>query len=278
MGFSRQEYWNGLPLPPARNLPGPGIEPVSLISPALAGEFFTTSASWAHQNYKLTYFLHKTSDFTSKWSQARLRSTPCTEVEYGSSNRLPFMVVSSKLIFPIIFVIPDKQMGPSISTMVITDNTFLMWLNLAGWGEVNERKLSPALFIVMFPLENSHHHQHSPSTKPSLPSPLPRRHTHCEHYLIHHHCLSAPTTISTIIITVTSTTLPHHHHGNPHHYLQTIFTLSIITDTMSSSTFCLPLKTQREMWLWKSFSSIQNSPCPSLPSFISKPKSVYSID
>ena len=37
MGFSRQEYWNGLPFPPVENLLDPGIEPAS---PALAGRFF----------------------------------------------------------------------------------------------------------------------------------------------------------------------------------------------------------------------------------------------
>ena len=46
MGFSRQEYWNGLPCPPPGDLPDPGIEPMSLISPALAGRFFTTSTTW----------------------------------------------------------------------------------------------------------------------------------------------------------------------------------------------------------------------------------------
>ena len=30
MGFSRQEYWSGLPLPPPGELPDPGIKPVSL--------------------------------------------------------------------------------------------------------------------------------------------------------------------------------------------------------------------------------------------------------
>ena len=45
-GFSRQEYWSGLPCPPLGDLPDPGIEPTSLTSPALAGEFFTTSATW----------------------------------------------------------------------------------------------------------------------------------------------------------------------------------------------------------------------------------------
>ena len=46
MGFSRQEYWSGLPCPPPRDLPHPGIKLMSLMSPALAGKFFTTNATW----------------------------------------------------------------------------------------------------------------------------------------------------------------------------------------------------------------------------------------
>ena len=42
MGFSRQEYWSGLPFPHPGDLPDPGIEPESSASPALAGRFFTT--------------------------------------------------------------------------------------------------------------------------------------------------------------------------------------------------------------------------------------------
>ena len=42
MEFSRQEYWSGLPCPPPGGLPNPGMEPTSLMSPALAGGFFTT--------------------------------------------------------------------------------------------------------------------------------------------------------------------------------------------------------------------------------------------
>ena len=48
MGFSRQECWSGLPFPPPGDLPDPGIETESPASPALAGEFFTTSASLAN--------------------------------------------------------------------------------------------------------------------------------------------------------------------------------------------------------------------------------------
>ena len=49
MGFSRQEYWRGLPCPPPGHLPDPGIEPASLMSSALAGVFLTTSATWEAQ-------------------------------------------------------------------------------------------------------------------------------------------------------------------------------------------------------------------------------------
>ena len=41
MGFSRLEYWSGLPFPPPGDLPNPGIEPTCPVSPALAGGFFT---------------------------------------------------------------------------------------------------------------------------------------------------------------------------------------------------------------------------------------------
>ena len=52
MGFSRQEYWSGLPCPPPGSLPNPGIEPTSLVSPVLSGGFFTASATWeAHKRW-----------------------------------------------------------------------------------------------------------------------------------------------------------------------------------------------------------------------------------
>ena len=46
MGFSRQEYWSGVPFPSLGDFLDTGIEPTSLISPALGGGFFTTSATW----------------------------------------------------------------------------------------------------------------------------------------------------------------------------------------------------------------------------------------
>ena len=44
--LQEQEYWSGLPRTPPDDLPDPGIKPTSHMSPALAGRFFITSATW----------------------------------------------------------------------------------------------------------------------------------------------------------------------------------------------------------------------------------------
>ena len=46
VGLSWHEYWSELPFPSPGDLPDPGIKPLSLMSSALAGGFFTTSATW----------------------------------------------------------------------------------------------------------------------------------------------------------------------------------------------------------------------------------------
>ena len=61
--LSRQEYWSGLPFPTPGDLPNPGIKPVSPASPASAGGFFTTRATWEAQylsNVLLVLFLCRT--------------------------------------------------------------------------------------------------------------------------------------------------------------------------------------------------------------------------
>ena len=52
MGFSRQEYWSGLPCPPPGDLLKPGMEPTSL---TLADRFFTTSATWKALKFSVRY-------------------------------------------------------------------------------------------------------------------------------------------------------------------------------------------------------------------------------
>ena len=57
LGFSRQEYWNGLPFPSLGDLPNPGIEPVS---PALAGRFFFnhwTTREAKMKSFSMDYFV-----------------------------------------------------------------------------------------------------------------------------------------------------------------------------------------------------------------------------
>ena len=56
MGFSRQEYWSGLPCLSPGDLPNSGIKPTSPASPALAGRFFTTE-SLGHYTNIHTYIL-----------------------------------------------------------------------------------------------------------------------------------------------------------------------------------------------------------------------------
>ena len=53
MEFSRQEYWSGFPFPSPGDLPDPGIELTSLVSPALAARFFTTVPPGKNNHYSL---------------------------------------------------------------------------------------------------------------------------------------------------------------------------------------------------------------------------------
>ena len=46
MEFSKQEHWSGLPFTTPGDLPDPGIEPMSFVSPALAGGVFITAPPW----------------------------------------------------------------------------------------------------------------------------------------------------------------------------------------------------------------------------------------
>ena len=57
MGFSRQGHWSGLPCSTPGDLPDPGIEPAPLMSLALVGRFFITSATWEAHHCPWTYFI-----------------------------------------------------------------------------------------------------------------------------------------------------------------------------------------------------------------------------
>ena len=58
LGFFRQEYWSGLPCSPPRDLPDPGIEPMSPVSPALQEDSLPTEPPGKPQNVNIEY-LHR---------------------------------------------------------------------------------------------------------------------------------------------------------------------------------------------------------------------------
>ena len=80
MGFSRLEYWCGLPCPPPGDRPNPGIKPMSLMPPALTGGFFTTSATWEAIKVQLLLLL------LSHFSRVRLCATPWTAAHQASPS------------------------------------------------------------------------------------------------------------------------------------------------------------------------------------------------
>ena len=74
VGFSRQEHWSGMPCPPPGDHLDPGMELIFLTSPALAGGFFTTSATWEAQH---------TVAVIKVWWQNKLLMPSCLNVKRG---------------------------------------------------------------------------------------------------------------------------------------------------------------------------------------------------
>ena len=97
MGFSRQEYWSGLPCPPPGDLPDPGMKPESLGSLALPVSFFTPNTTWkappppkmlvmnSNQSLKQTegYYSPTPPDLQEREGQGNLFGTLCFGSELG---------------------------------------------------------------------------------------------------------------------------------------------------------------------------------------------------
>ena len=81
IAFSRQ-HWSGLPSPPPGGLPDPGIEPASLLLPALAGGYFTNCATWEASSQKMPV------GETERWAT---QQTGCAEGIFAEKpSFLPF--------------------------------------------------------------------------------------------------------------------------------------------------------------------------------------------
>ena len=97
VGFSRQEYWSGLPCPSPGDLPNPGIEPTCLASPALEGGFFTTSATRTRSSSECNGRLVAGTDFIPHLplSSTFVRSSNCAAIHCdfsGKGRKCTFLV------------------------------------------------------------------------------------------------------------------------------------------------------------------------------------------
>ena len=82
MGFSRQEYWSGLPFPPPGDLPNPGIKLTSLEPPTSAGRFTAAPPKLSGGIY-LKERLVVVTKSKGKW---RLEGQPLNPLTVGSSR------------------------------------------------------------------------------------------------------------------------------------------------------------------------------------------------
>ena len=96
-GFSRQEYWCGLPCLPPRDLPDPGIELASFKSPALAGGFFTTSVTWkVHYIFRMLHIIPMVTierissiSLVIQWLRFHTSTARVTGLTLGKGIRIP---------------------------------------------------------------------------------------------------------------------------------------------------------------------------------------------
>ena len=183
MGFPTQEYWSGLPFPPSGNLLNPGIEPTSLASPALIGEFFT---SWATSSVQFSCSVVSDSLQPHEPQHARppcpsptpgVYSNPCSLSQWChptiSSSVIPFSSCPQSLpasrYFPMsqLFSWGGQSIGVSASTSVLPMNT-QDWspLGWTGWISLYPRRLSR-----VFSNTTAQKHQFfgEPQGKPHIP-------------------------------------------------------------------------------------------------------------
>ena len=86
MGFSRQDYWRGLPYPPLGDLPipNPEIKPTFLKSPLLESGFFTTSTTWETYTYIYNDLAVPLQDIYSKEKESLLSQRDSCTYEHLS--------------------------------------------------------------------------------------------------------------------------------------------------------------------------------------------------
>ena len=119
MEFSRPEYWSGLQFPIPGDLPEPGIETMSLSSPALAGRFFTTGATWEAK-------------FPWCWRTAGVNIFDCCKLE-GDALAIQCFKRGDCEVGAIFQVQRETSLGRNKSTFSCDDGR--TWSRAASWQQ-----------------------------------------------------------------------------------------------------------------------------------------------
>ena len=144
MGFSRQEYQSGLPCPPPGNLPNPGIEPMSLASPALAGGFFTI---WTTREALLVPYLWT---FPPQMSTLPLPVVSPSQAchHFSTFHSCVFLLICVHLLsinetenIALVFFLVEKNKANSSNTLSPPQSPWKRTQNTTCFGLVCEKQL-----------------------------------------------------------------------------------------------------------------------------------------
>ena len=164
MGLSRQEYWTGLSFPPLEDLPNPRIEPATLVSPALAGQFFTAMPLGKPKSESVSHSVVSDSLWTFLCSHLQShippRSVMLLTLAFPSCIALPLdSYLSSILSFRLCwkntsFILFSQTFSLTDLSLLNSKYTFLLcFLHISVWNYLLNVLL--AYYHLSFPLEPS---------------------------------------------------------------------------------------------------------------------------
>ena len=134
-GILQAEYWSGLPCLPPGHILNTGIEPWSLISPALAGGFFTTSATWKAHIISHRYL----------WMSARLCLTLCDPMDCSPLGSSVHGILQARILQWVAISSSRGSSWPRDQTHISCVSCIGKWIlySLSHWG-------SPCNTVVPF--------------------------------------------------------------------------------------------------------------------------------
>ena len=126
-GFSRQEHWTGLPCPPPGDLPDPGMEPASLVSPSFQADSYcwTTRKAWYLANGVVIHCISKPhlQSFIYWWTQVASTSWQLSIILIWTSEcRYLFKKIFFSNIYPGV-----KLLGHVVGVFFFLRNNYMFF-------------------------------------------------------------------------------------------------------------------------------------------------------